>query len=383
MKLFLDFEPGLDVRPTGIAQMTFGIAQAMLKAFPKEDIFFFSEESLLPHAYVEHILSHKDGTGVDLWHNKEVERGSLHLALEKYRNEQKVGIYTNIKRVRDRFDYEVSIVADLVYLMFPQFLYQEAVHYYSSQILQDLLSSDLVLAISHTTRVDCEQFFSGYMGRCETVYLGCDIPFWEEVEPDQNILDQYGEYYLILGTREPRKNLDLVHLAIEQRPDLFDGANVVFVGKQGWGDNDGLPPASNVHFLDFVTFKEKVALLRNAKALLYPSLYEGFGLPIVEANRLGTPVICSLGGSCPEVADPKTTYYFDPTDVESFCDAIKASADNQLDNNEKRALSHRTRKFSWDAYVVFMSALIKTGLEENSTGAYRKRLALYDQMVAI
>lgn len=382
MKIFFDFQPGLDIRPTGIAQMTFGIADALTKYVPEDDLLFFSEEDLLPHAFVKHILTHRDGTGVDLWNEKKVERGALSLAIRKYQNQQKVSIFTNIKRVRDLFDFEVSIIADLVYMLFPQFHHEKVVHYYESQILKDLLTSDLILPISNATKVDCEQFFSSYMGRCETVYLGCDMPFWEETSPDEELHNLYGDYFLILGTREPRKNLDLVHLAIAERPDLFKDVNVVFVGKQGWGETEKLPQAANVHFLDFVSYDKKVALLANARALLYPSLYEGFGLPIAEANRLGTPVICSIGGSCPEVADPQTTIYFDPTDVGSFCEAIAQSKGNLLHDEQKRELSQWTAKFSWDAYVGVMMALIRTGLADKSTGVYRERLAVYDQMEA-
>jgi alpha-1,3-rhamnosyl/mannosyltransferase len=145
-----------------------------------------------------------------------------------------------------------------------------------------------------------------------------------------------GEYVLAVGTLEPRKNLAQAAEAARRA-----GVELRVAGARGWGD----VAVDGTRWLGEVDDDELARLYRGARALLYPSRYEGFGIPILEAMRTGTPVVTSRGGATEEVAGGAAVLV-DPEDPGSIADGI-AEADRRRD--ELRALGFaRAREFSWD-----------------------------------
>jgi glycosyltransferase involved in cell wall biosynthesis len=142
-----------------------------------------------------------------------------------------------------------------------------------------------------------------------------------------------GEYVLAVGTLEPRKNLSRVVLAAERA-----GIDVRVIGAPGWGEVD-------VESSGFVDDDELARLYRGAAALVYPSLYEGFGLPVLEAMASGTPVVTATGGATAEVADGAAVLV-DPLDVDGIAAGIQEAHRRR---EELRAAGlERARGFTWD-----------------------------------
>jgi glycosyltransferase involved in cell wall biosynthesis len=135
-------------------------------------------------------------------------------------------------------------------------------------------------------------------------------------------------YLLFTGTREPRKNLDRLLQAFAQVPDL-DLALVV-AGPAGWGSEDlraratDLGIAKRVEFPGYLSDPALATLLSGARAFVFPSLYEGFGLPPLEAMAAGVPVVAARAGSLPEVLGD-AAFWCDPLDVESIAAAIRTA----------------------------------------------------------
>jgi glycosyltransferase involved in cell wall biosynthesis len=145
-----------------------------------------------------------------------------------------------------------------------------------------------------------------------------------------------GEYVLAVGTLEPRKNLARAAEAARRA-----GIELRVAGAHGWGD----VALNGVRWLGEVGDDELARLYRGARALVYPSRYEGFGIPILEAMRVGTPVVTSRGGATEEVAGGAAVLV-DPDDPGSIAEGL-AEADRRRD--ELRALGFaRAREFSWD-----------------------------------
>ena len=145
-----------------------------------------------------------------------------------------------------------------------------------------------------------------------------------------------GDYVLAVGTVEPRKNLERAADAAARV-----GAELRVVGARGWGR----VAADGVRWLGEVGDDELGRQLRGARALVYPSLYEGFGIPILEAMSVGTPVVTSRGGATEEVAGGAAVLV-DPLDPESIAAGL-AEADERRE--ELRALGlERARAFTWD-----------------------------------
>jgi glycosyltransferase involved in cell wall biosynthesis len=164
--------------------------------------------------------------------------------------------------------------------------------------------------------------------RIRVIPHGVDEPF----APEGPAAD--GEYVLAVGTVEPRKNIPRLAKAARR-------ANVELrvAGAPGWGD-------VAVPSLGFVDDAELASLYRGAACLAYPSLYEGFGLPVLEAMACGTPVVTSIGSAAAQLADGAAVLV-DPLDVEAIAAGIEEAVRRR---DELRAAGiERARAFTWPA----------------------------------
>ena len=193
----------------------------------------------------------------------------------------------------------VATVHDLAFLHHPEFFTRRGndVFRRSLKVLKN--RADVILCSSQATVNDClSQGFAP--DRVRHVTLGV-----RNVQASQNEIDQArkkyslpSEYLLFVGTLEPRKNLARLVGALSGRTDL---PPLVIAGADGWGDIE-VPHAANVQWIGFVDDQDLGAVYGGASVMCYPSLWEGFGLPILEAMAQGTPVVTSLGTSTQEVA---------------------------------------------------------------------------------
>jgi glycosyltransferase involved in cell wall biosynthesis len=162
-----------------------------------------------------------------------------------------------------------------------------------------------------------------------------------------------GRYLLYLGTLQPRKNLTRLVEAFACLQAPTANLQLVLAGKKGWLYDDlfarvaSLGLGGRVVFPGYIADGDKAALISGAAALVYPSLYEGFGLPVLEAMACGTPVLTSNGSSLPEVAGD-AALLVDPLDVE----AIAAGMSRLMEDADLRcSLVARgyvqASKFSW------------------------------------
>ncbi len=161
-----------------------------------------------------------------------------------------------------------------------------------------------------------------------------------------------GDYILSVGTREPRKNLERLIKAHHILISSFPHINLVIAGKYGWGDLEDIKILRykdiRLKFLGYVPQSDLPALYAGARCFVYPSLYEGFGLPVLEAMTVGCPVVTSDVSSLPEVGG-QAAVYCQPTDVKSIKEAIIKVlnlSSQELDNLRENCLA-QAAKFSW------------------------------------
>jgi glycosyltransferase involved in cell wall biosynthesis len=148
-----------------------------------------------------------------------------------------------------------------------------------------------------------------------------------------------GEYVLAVGTLEPRKNLARLAEATRRL-----GVELRVVGARGWGDVE--VAGNGVHWLGEVSDEEVAALYRGALCFAYPSLYEGFGIPVLEAMRCGAPVVTSAGTAMAELADDAAELV-EPRDAGSIAAGIERAIHRR---NELAALGvERSRPYTWEA----------------------------------
>jgi len=174
------------------------------------------------------------------------------------------------------------------------------------------------------------------------------------------------EYFIQLGTIEPRKNIPrLVEAYARLRDKRRYLPQLVFVGKPGWMCEASFHPmkplveSKDVVYAGYVERSEAVLLLRGAAACVYPSLYEGFGLPVLEAMAARTPVITSNTSSMPEVADD-TALYADPMSTDSIEVALATAMDDPAAAAVRaESAFKRAQSFTWEHSAERLAALYR------------------------
>jgi glycosyltransferase involved in cell wall biosynthesis len=187
--------------------------------------------------------------------------------------------------------------------------------------------------------------------------LFCDPPVPSVLEAARRRYRLPDRYVLFVGTLQPRKNLETALHALagaRRRVDI----RLVVAGARGWHDQPALDLiprlglSDAVQLLGYVPVTDLPALYAQARAFLFPSLYEGFGLPVLEAMASGTPVIASNRTSVPEVAGD-AALLLDPMDVAAWADAlIRVLQDPVLRTRLVAAGRSRYRQFSWERAAV-------------------------------
>ncbi len=218
-----------------------------------------------------------------------------------------------------------------------------------------------VLADSAATGRDLAQAYGIPPAKIHVVYLGRDEGLRRVDEPGlvarARARYNLGERYLLyIGTLQPRKNLLRVVEAFARlagQPELAD-VQLVLAGKKGWSYDalfarvSQLGLEGRVIFPGYVPAEDLPALLSGALAFVYPSLYEGFGIPVLEAGACGVPVITSNTSSLPEVAGD-AAILVDPHDVDAIADALyRIITDEALRAELARRGLENVKRFSWE-----------------------------------
>jgi glycosyltransferase involved in cell wall biosynthesis len=215
-----------------------------------------------------------------------------------------------------------------------------------------------ILTISEFSRRELLRFFPDSAENVRVIPLAAErhfVPVADEMmaDEDRQRLAQYGiegSYILALGNIHPRKNLARLLQAYRLlREEVAHPPVLVWSGLQRWESSDLVRRAREVGVVltGFVADEHLPSLYRQAKMLVYPSLYEGFGLPVLEAMRCGTPVVASSISSIPEVAG-EAALLVDPTDVSAMAAAMKRLlTESGLSEELRQAGFIQAAKFSW------------------------------------
>src|SRR5436190_17439566 len=191
---------------------------------------------------------------------------------------------------------------DLTVMLFPQWHPEKRLREMRAGLPVAAAAADRIITVSHVTKSDVVKHLAVDPDRVDVVPLAVDTSFHPRTRAEVDAaLAQlglaYGEYLLFLGTLEPRKNLGrLLDAAIMAGPDI---GPLVLAGADGWGTDELRPRIADlarqgrVRPLGYVAPELRPLLLSGARLFTYPSLYEGFGLPPLEAMACGTPVITS------------------------------------------------------------------------------------------
>jgi len=174
-----------------------------------------------------------------------------------------------------------------------------------------------------------------------------------------------GQFLLYWGTLQPRKNISRLIEAFAKinRPNL----KLVIVGKKGWlyeqmfEQSKKLGVDRRVLFVGFAPDEDLPALIKASRAFVLPSLYEGFGMPVVESQAVGTPVVITRGSSLPEIAGESAIYIDNPESIDDIKNALEKALGLNASNRAKiiRAGKENIKRFDWDESAKKIISIIK------------------------
>ncbi len=253
----------------------------------------------------------------------------------------------------------IVTIHDLGHLHFPEThpRLQRTYHAWATQ--WNVHAASHIFADSEATQRDIIQLCRVDPEKITVVYPAYDTDLFHPVGDPALIqttrarLHLDGDYVLSIGTLHPRKNYGRLVQAFSKMTADID--KLVIVGKRGWmyeqifSEIEKLGLESRVQFLDYVPPADMPALISGARMLAFPSLHEGFGLPVLEAQACGTPVVCSMTSSLPEAAGDGALLV-DPCDVS----ALAAAMDRMLNDRALRAKIiangfKNIQRFSWES----------------------------------
>ncbi len=252
----------------------------------------------------------------------------------------------------------VVTVHDLGYRFFPRQHTAASRLYLDASTRFSCHAARRVVADSRATSRDLQQQYGVPASKIAVVYPGLDGTLARAGDAAQKAVRERYQlprpFVLYVGTIQPRKNLARLAEAFARLPDACAGIDLVLAGRPGWLTDEiqacvrALGLEDRVRFPGYVPQEDLAALLSAAECFVMPSLYEGFGLPVLEAMACGTPVICSSAGSLPEVVGD-AALQFAPFDLDGLAAALaRLLADPGL-RREMVARGHaRTRAFSWE-----------------------------------
>ncbi|MEM9820533.1 MAG: glycosyltransferase family 1 protein [Bacteroidota bacterium] len=262
----------------------------------------------------------------------------------------------------------ITVIHDLTPLLFPQY------HRWHSRLLQQLFlprilkKAHLIIAVSKNTAKDLSQLFPFTPAKTVVIPPGRD-PFFQ-VDHNTAVLEPFqlrAPYFLNVGTIEPRKNLLVLLRAYQNfREQSADKVLLVIVGSKGWKYQsffavlDQHPFKEDIRILGYVEKRTLPSLYTHAKAFIYPSLYEGFGLPVLEAMACGASVICSQTSSLPEVGGSVARYFAPEEDAQLLQHLLAIAQGHFPKENDRTSSIQQAASFNWKtAVALFLEVLHK------------------------
>ena len=262
----------------------------------------------------------------------------------------------------------VSTVHDFSFILHKDFHPKERIEYFERYFFTNVVKSDAIITGSHFSKKEIlERLPSFKEADVHVIYHGIDHRLFRVYEAINLPFELPEKFLLSVGSIEPRKNLlGLLH-AYERLPqNLKAEYKLVLVGFKGWQNKEIMEimekNSKNIIYLGFISDEELAKVYNLATAFVFPSFYEGFGLPIIEAFACGTPVVSSDRSSLPEVGGD-AVLYCNPDDTQDIAQKIQTLLeDTHLQEMLRKKGLQRAKLFSWQKSAkehekIFLSLL--------------------------
>jgi glycosyltransferase involved in cell wall biosynthesis len=320
MHIAIDIRSVLDVHQTGVGQCTRGLLQSLLAHSADHTYTFFynAAKAVVVPSYIpkENIVATRfPNKFMTVW-SPFLHRPYIDDIVKK---QKKADLFfsPNIQYLPLRDTPRVVMVHDLSFLHFPEYFSRKGRIWHQLQrVERQLLDARAIVVPSQSTKDDVVHSFNIVEKKVHVITPGIDASYARDVTKKERdaVIKRYDlpeRFFFFLGTIEPRKNL-LTLIRAYRHSTLFDQhIELVLAGAKGWNDTEiyqAIAQTPGVRYIGYVKEEEKAPLYHLAKTFVFPSLYEGFGFPVLEAMAQGTPVITSNRTSLVEVTNGQVTY---------------------------------------------------------------------------
>jgi glycosyltransferase involved in cell wall biosynthesis len=336
--VFVDAGPFSYERLTGLSRYTARLTLALARKVP---IRFFSEghELIAP-------------TNLDWSLDQDLARWSRKVWRSKRKPlgiapEGSMGIYCTLRPIARAFPFEVSVLHDFSPCTVPWTHLESTRKHFGGFFSMALPSSDVAIAVSHSTKADSAWLSPIEPDRVLVAHSGPSLCVGEHGH--QGRVRRRENVGLVVSTLEPRKNAGFLFDWFQASKSLPPDAELWWVGPMGWLTSRRelkklKGSGRRIRFLGVVSDSKLCQLYRTAGWSVYPSLYEGFGFPVLDALRHGTPVLAAYNSSLREFDSPGL-HFFDPTDASTVDDAWRAL---QWEKPVEIPAGPLDRAYSWD-----------------------------------
>ncbi len=380
MKIAFDGQPLLNANKTGIAYYEDGLVKGMLKYYPENeyqlDVFTFRHKDRIEQLQKEY--SHKLVLKKCVWLWDRIFRVFTFLIYIPYdcffSGEREITHFCNYVIPFGVRGKKVVTIHDLAFREYPQTIRTRTMMMLKMNLRKTLKRADAIAVDSAFTKSELVKYYNVQKGKIYVVPCGIDKEKYEEKRSVKPVKEKFGidgEYFLYLGTLEPRKNIVRLIKAYdefrkENEKDILP--DLVIAGGKGWMYDEIYEMVNKKHlekwiiFTDYVSEEEKIALMQGALAFCFPSLYEGFGLPPMEAMACGTPVITSCTSSLDEVAG-EAALKVNPESVQQIASALTKMHREEdvrqklIEKGRKQAAKYTWENASDALYKVFENIL--------------------------
>ena len=272
---------------------------------------------------------------ITLWTPKTDNRLALLLsdfkALKSQSGHQVVHFPTYPPRSKKINTSQVITLHDLTWWKYPETSSFLGNNYYKKNMTKALFQSDVIICPSNSIKSEIVSQFSIIPNKVISIPHGNSLPTGIKQKPNK-------PYFLSVGTVEPRKNLDFYAKAITESR-LSSNFDFYHVGRQGWGK---LP--DQLKSIETKNDQELANLITNATAVVIPSLYEGFGLPVLESHAQGIPVIISNTGALVELSS-SSDKIFELGDLDSLVESLQHYSQQEIELSPKE--KGKAQSFTW------------------------------------
>ena len=265
----------------------------------------------------------------------------------------------------------VITIYDMVCMRYPETMDDRNRRLLQMHLKPSAEKADAIVTISEFSKSEIKELLGIPEEMIFVAPCGTDTKYYrpfeneeEEIKVRAGLQEKYGigKYLLYVGTLEPRKNIKTIVKAFEKAAGNIPGVKLVLAGGVGWHSEEtiaaieGSPVKDRIVRTGYITQKEKRDLYRCARAFVYPSIYEGFGMPVTEAMACGTDCIVSDTSSLPEVTGDLSVKV-SPSDIDGFAKAFEDMCSKEPEPDLKERLIARASSYSWkEAADVYRQA---------------------------